>query len=125
MELLIGVISIIFGILSLVLFFKVWGMCNDVADMKDRLRKAFPTEQEQRESGLAERYQAKQNDEKGNDAYNTTGFNVGDNVIYEPMNRKMIVKEITNNGMLVCVSYKKDGKEEYEGSYKPEQVKKY
>ena len=50
-------------------------------------------------------------------------FNIGDNVIYEPMNRKMIIKEFTNDWRIVCVSYK-NGKEEYEGTYKPEQIKK-
>ena len=50
-------------------------------------------------------------------------FNIGDNVIYEPMNRKMIIKEFTNDWRIVCVSYN-NGKEEYEGTYKPEQIKK-
>lgn len=30
-------ISIIFGILSLILFFKVWGMCNNVKKIKEHL----------------------------------------------------------------------------------------
>lgn len=30
-------ISVIFGILSLILFFKVWGMCNNVKKIKEHL----------------------------------------------------------------------------------------
>lgn len=35
-------IAIVFGILSLILFFKVWGMCNNVKQLKDHHLK--PTE---------------------------------------------------------------------------------
>ena len=31
----IGLVCIIFGILNIILFFKVWGMCNDVKRMAD------------------------------------------------------------------------------------------
>ena len=115
------IIMAIFGVLSLILFFKVWGMCNDVSDMKERIKEAFPTEEEKRRIDIAGKWQAQA--ERKQAQANGTGFNVGDSVIYEPMNRKMIVKEITNDGMLVCVSYKQNGKEEYEGTYRPEQVK--
>lgn len=37
MEILLAVISIIWTILSIILFFKVWGMCNDVSDILDIL----------------------------------------------------------------------------------------
>ena len=114
MDVVLILIGILFGILNLILFFKLWGMCNDVADMKERLKGAFPTKEEKRTIDIAEKQQAQADG---------AGFNIGDNVIYEPMKRKMIIKEITENGMLVCISYKQNGKEEYEGTYKPEQVK--
>jgi hypothetical protein len=37
----------------------------------------------------------------------------------------MVIKEITPDGSFVCVSYKPDGKEEDEGTYKPGQVKRF
>ena len=37
MENLAILISAVFGILSLILFFKVWGMCNDVKKIKEHL----------------------------------------------------------------------------------------
>ena len=36
MDLLFFVIAIIFGILQIVLFFKVWGMCNNVERIADK-----------------------------------------------------------------------------------------
>lgn len=38
MEVLIGIISIIWTILSLILFFKIWGATNDIEEMKDMMR---------------------------------------------------------------------------------------
>ena len=37
METLIYLVAIVFGILSLILFFKVWGMCNRVAEIQENL----------------------------------------------------------------------------------------
>ena len=33
MEVFIAIVSLVCSILSIILFFKVWGMCNDVAEM--------------------------------------------------------------------------------------------
>lgn len=120
-----AVILLIFGVLQIILFFKIWGMCDNIADMKKRFKEAYPTKEEQRIIELMGTLQKTIVDtDTAAVVENATSFNVGDNVIYEPMDRKMIVKEITRDGMLVCISYKKDGSEEYEGAYKPEQVKK-
>lgn len=37
MEDFVILISVIFGILSLILFFKVWGMCNNIKKIKEHL----------------------------------------------------------------------------------------
>lgn len=34
------ILAIVFGFLSLILFFKVWGMCNNVRDIKEHLEAA-------------------------------------------------------------------------------------
>ncbi|MBO5676696.1 MAG: hypothetical protein J6S02_00970, partial [Bacteroidaceae bacterium] len=83
-----------------------------------------PTEEEKKINALIEKQKSisATNHEAIN---NTAPFNVGENVIYEPMNRKMIIKEITKDGLLVCISYKPNGNEEYEGTYKPEKVKRF
>lgn len=37
MSVIVILISLVYGILSLILFFKVWGMANDVRELKDTL----------------------------------------------------------------------------------------
>lgn len=113
--------SLVFGVLGIILFFKVWRMCNDVAEIKERFKSVCPTNEEKR---AVEWLNATRDGAIPNEVENVTALTVGDNVIYEPMNRRMIIKEITKDGLLVCVSYKQDGGEEYEGTYKPNQVKR-
>ena len=121
MDVLLSIVLLVFGILQVILFFKIWGMTNDIAEMNARFKAIFPTEEEKKINALIEK-QNSTNETNTEAINNTKVLNVGDNVIYEPMNRKMIIKEITKEGLLVCISYKANGKEEYEGTYKPEQV---
>ena len=124
MDVLLSIVLLVFGILQVILFFKIWGMTNDIAEMNARFKAIFPTEEEKKINALIEK-QNSTNETNTEAINNTKVLNVGDNVIYEPMNRKMIIKEITKEGLLVCISYKPNGKEEYEGTYKPEQVKRF
>ena len=124
MDVLLSIVLLVFGILQVILFFKIWGMTNDIAEMNARFKAIFPTEEEKKINALIEK-QNSTNETNTEAINNTKVLNIGDNVIYEPMNRKMIIKEITKEGLLVCISYKPNGKEEYEGTYKPEQVKKF
>lgn len=124
MEIFLAVVSIVWSVLCIILFFKVWGMCNDVAEMKDRFAKVFPTDDEKKAMALQQKSYIGSTSNAEQEVTEINGFKVGDSVIYEPMNRRMIIKRIGSNGILQCVSYKPDGKEEYEGAYKPEQVKK-
>ena len=123
MEILLSIILLVFGILQVILFFKIWGMTNDIAEMNARFKAICPTEEEKKINALIEK-QNSANNTNTETINNTEELNIGDNVIYEPMNRKMIIKEITKEGLLVCISYKENGKEEYEGTYKPKQVKR-
>ena len=123
MEILLSIILLVFGILQVILFFKIWGMTNDIAEMNARFKAICPTEEEKKINALIEK-QNSANNTNTEAINNTEELNIGDNVIYEPMNRKMIIKEITKEGLLVCISYKDNGKEEYEGTYKPKQVKR-
>lgn len=118
---LLSIVSFVFGVLGIILFFKVWGMCNDVDEICTRIKKAFPTEEEKR----AAEWLNKQGGDVTSESRDMAPLKVGDDVIYEPMNRKMVIKEITPDGSFVCVSYKPDGKEEDEGTYKPGQVKRF
>ena len=110
MQFFIILVSLVYAILCIILFFKVWGMCNDVRELKNYFIKsqssvpiAPPANNEKVEEGI---------------------FVVGQTVIYPPVQRIMIVKEITSDGLIACVSYNK-GTEEFEGKYKPSQIKHY
>lgn len=109
------IISVFFGVLQIILFFKLWNMCDDIAAMHKRFKAVCPTKEESHFVELMAQKQAKVKDDK-------TSFEVGDRVIYPPMNRRMIIKQITNDGRFVCISFKSDGTEEYEGTYKANQI---
>lgn len=109
METFIILASLVYAILCTILFFKVWGMCNDVKELKNYFIKQSTTQHL---------------------TPNTTPivenvFEVGQTVIYPPANRVMIVKEIDAEGLISCISYNKNGKEEFEGKYKASQIKHY
>lgn len=123
MDNIILIAGIAFAILQIILFFKIWGMCDNIADIRQRLKLTFPNEQEKIETANKAKYQTQDAEDKNTTATSIDGFKIGDKVIYEPANRKMIIKEISKDGKLVCVSYKPNGKEEYEGAYLPTQVK--
>lgn len=121
MEILIEILSIVFFILGLILFFKVWGMTNDVREIKERLTEVFPTEGEKKHIELQNALKPKEDEE----AAANSVFSIGETVRYAPMNRIMVVKSIHPDGKIECVSFKKDGKEEFEGLYEPGQIEHY
>lgn len=41
METIVVIILFVFGLLQFILFFKIWGMTNDVGDIKNLLKKSF------------------------------------------------------------------------------------
>jgi len=52
MEVLIGIVVVIFGILQIILFFKLWGMTNDVSEIKNFLLKESLEENILSEAGI-------------------------------------------------------------------------
>lgn len=93
-------------------------MTNDVREIKERLTRVFPTEDEKK---YIEQQKSVKNTEEVVSKIDGE-FAVGETVRYAPMNRIMIVKRIQENGDVECVSYKQNGKEEAEGVYKPVQI---
>lgn len=109
MEAIIIITSLVYAILCIILFFKVWGMCNDVRELKNYFIKT------------AQPQQITPNTKPTTENV----FEVGQTVIYTPANRIMIIKEIDTEGLIYCISYNKNGKEEFEGKYKPSQIQHY
>lgn len=48
---IVVLICLIYGVLSLILFFKVWGMTNDVRELKEAL--LFEVQKKNKESNLS------------------------------------------------------------------------
>lgn len=112
------IFGIIWSILSIILFFKIWGACNNIADIKERLENNFKTK--------AEDWSEASNINSTTPSQSTADskFKVGDVVIYPPMQRVMTIKSITVQG-IECFSINKKGREEFEGVYNEEQIEPY
>ena len=118
---LYAICAIIVAILSIILFFKIWGMTNDVKEIKDRLARVLPTEEEK----MSEELKSATMSAEEKAIVMESDFKIGEMVRYAPMNRVMIVKSIHEDGKIECVSYKKNGTEEFEGLYDPAQIEHY
>lgn len=63
MEVFFSIVGIIWGILCIILFFKVWGMCNNVNEIKNILQGKFVGKDENGTKDLDDVY-SKSDDEK-------------------------------------------------------------
>lgn len=119
---LYAICAIVVSVLSIILFFKVWGMTNDVKEIKERLANVLLTEKEKKHVELQKVALSSSEDNTDKVA---SEFKIGETVRYAPMNRVMVVKSIQKDGNIECVSYNKNGKEEFEGVYRPSQIEHY
>lgn len=79
--LIVIIITAVIAVLNIILFFKIWGACNNIAKMKDTLTALSSTVS--KTSG---------------------GFKVGDHVILKKENRELIIDRINNVGEYVCIN---------------------
>lgn len=85
MEVVFAIISIVAAVLQIILFFKLWGMTNDVRKLKDAVignfSQANPSHQKEMEAPPIEHM----------------GISVGDYVIRKSDGKRMKVQSIYNN----------------------------
>ena len=81
MEVLYLILTLVWSILCLILFFKIWGMTNDVRQIKNHLR------------GVEETFV--RND--------TAMLKVGDIAKNAKTNEKVLISEINSNGSIRCI----------------------
>ncbi len=105
METLFGLLALIFVVLQIILFFKIWGMANDVKAIKDKYLSSG-----QNKIGSAPTY------------LNSTGFNIGDLVINATTGKQMRIKEITEDGKYSCYT---GGGTSYEGDFTASEIKHF
>lgn len=104
METLLAIIFIVFGVLQIILFFKIWGMTNDVRNIKEMY-------ESEREAHYRNINKINPNTEiqEGSDLL-TSKFSVDDLVIHIKTGKQMRIKNInvdnvhTNNDTYSCYS---------------------
>ena len=100
METFIILIILIFGILQLILFFKIWGMTNDIR----------------------ERYFSSTTSPKKKMPTQPTEFNIGELVVEIKTNKQMRIKEITEDGKYSCYT---GGGASHEGDFTASEIKRF
>lgn len=83
---LLLIIGIIVGILQIILFFKIWGMTNHVAELNRNVRELLYKRVEQVKISPAE------------------GFKVGDLVVELKTEKQMTISRITEDGKYECMA---------------------
>lgn len=93
---LLSIIFLIFGILQIILFFKIWGMTNDVRAIKEYLTK---TEEYQKSS--SNEFPNEENS-LGQDSPEKGMFEIGSIVLYTPENVKMKIVGFSSPDVYKC-----------------------
>ena len=86
MDVIIGLIGLVIGILNIILFFKIWGMCNNVS----KIYKIIENEQMKKIAEIKENFK--------------DVFCVGDLVVSKENGKQMRISKILDNGKFECCS---------------------
>ncbi|MDD3040151.1 hypothetical protein [Bacteroides sp.] len=103
MQVFIGLIIIVFGILQIILFFKIWGMTNDIREIK-------------------EKYLSSTDPKKSISPTQLPEFNIGELVTEIKANKQMRIKEITKDGKYSCYT---NGGVSHEGDFDASEIKRF
>ena len=94
---IVSIIIIVFGILQIILFFKVWGMTNDVRDMKIIMEKLI------RNKGKLTNERSSKNDREHISTDNIErDFKIDDLVVELKNERQLKISDITSDGRYKC-----------------------
>lgn len=102
---IVSIIIIVFGILQIILFFKIWGMTNNVSEIKNMmelfLRKDFNSKESIDQE--APQYISTENIEFNKDDFPLNSkFNKGDIVLYLPEKTKLIIIGYIQSNIYKC-----------------------
>ena len=126
MDVLFSLICVIFGTLNIILFFKIWGMTNNIFSMKETLSQIemYIRPKEETEVLISdEKEELKVDVPDNNRKERVSGeFRQDDRVLYPVVNRVMVVEEVLSNGKIRCFQIDKTGKKEPCGDYAPNQI---
>lgn len=100
---LLSLVAVLFGILQIILFFKIWGMTNDIREIK-------------------EKYLSSTDPKKNVSPAQPTEFNVDELVVHIKTNKQMRIKEITEDGKYSCYT---GGGASHEGDFTASEIKHF
>lgn len=100
---LLSLVAVLFGILQIILFFKIWGMTNDIREIK-------------------EKYLSSTDPQKSVSPAQPSEFNVGELVVHIKTNKQMRIKEITEDGKYSCYT---GGGASHEGDFTASEIKRF
>jgi|UniRef100_UPI003562F735 hypothetical protein len=100
---LLSLVAVLFGILQIILFFKIWGMTNDIREIK-------------------EKYLSSTDPKKSVSPAQPTEFNVDELVVHIKTNKQMRIKEITEDGKYSCYT---GGGASHEGDFTASEIKHF
>lgn len=113
MEILLSIVLFIFGILQIILFFKLWGMTDDIRAIKDKYLN--PQAQE-----IPETYVDPKNESPILDGVSRSGFKNGDLVALRTSGKQMRIKEFNaEKNVFECYTQNYSC---YEGSFKASEL---
>ena len=92
----LGILGIVWAILNIILFFKLWGMTNDVAIIKEHLTKSANIQDLNNEE--------KKQPIKVDSSYK---YKIGDIVMHDSYDKEMRIFKIHADGSAICLDNKK------------------
>lgn len=98
-----GLIAILFAVLQIILFFKIWGMTNDIREIKEK----YLSSTDPKKSALPAQ---------------SSELNVGELVVHIKTNKQMRIKEITEDGKYSCYT---GGGTSHEGDFTESEIKRF
>ena len=100
---IVSIIIIVFGILQIILFFKVWGMTNNVSEMKNMMEQFLKKDFQDKDKFEPTTSNITNNIEPDKEDFpSNTKFCKGDIVIYKPENMKLTVIGYMSPNIFKC-----------------------
>lgn len=114
----VSLVVIVFGILQIILFFKLWGMTNDIKEIKEKYLNS-----ENHHMEFIQKADNEQIDEIEPDLFKFDGlkFKQGDHVVNLKTEKQMRVKDI-KDGKFCCYS---QGGMVHEGDFDESELRKF
>lgn len=106
MEILVTIIIVVFGVLQIILFFKLWGMTDDIRAIKN---KYLYRDNDRTENSTTQRNTSSSTEDKENTTSTSTAIiNINSLVVRLSDGNKMRVTNLTEDGAYECSLNGKD-----------------